>query len=140
MDPTPPLGGPGPAVLLVEDDEVLADLLVRHLVRRGHRATACGTAAAAITALDRGLRPGLIILDINLPDGAGWQVARDPAYVGAGSPPIVVASAVGVRPEQLAAAGIAGYLPKPFPLRTFMDVVERHLRPADAPAAIEEPS
>lgn len=140
MDPTSPPDDPDPVVLLVEDDEVLADLLVRHLARRGLRAAACGTAAAAITALHTGARPGLIVLDINLPDGAGWQVARDPAYVRAGSPPIVVASAVGVRPEQLAGAGIAGYLPKPFPLRTFMDVVERHLRPAAEAAAIEEPS
>lgn len=127
-------------VLLVEDDETLAGLLTDHLGRHGIRARTCTTVAETVDELGAEEPPALIVLDINLPDGAGWQVARDPAYVGAGSPPIVVASAVGVRPEHLAAAGIAGYLPKPFPLRTFMDVVERHLRPADAAAAIEEPS
>jgi DNA-binding response OmpR family regulator len=127
-----------PWVLLVEDDETLAGLLTDHLGRRGIVARASSTIADAVGWLASGARPGLIVLDINLPDGAGWAVARDPAYVAAGSPPIVVASAVGVRPEQLAAAGVAGYLPKPFPLRTFMDVVERYLRLDPTPAGSEE--
>jgi DNA-binding response OmpR family regulator len=127
-----------PWVLLVEDDETLAGLLIDHLRRRGILARNSSTIAETLAVLAAGDRPALIVLDINLPDGAGWQVARDPRYVQAGSPPIVVASAVGVRPAQLRAAGIAGYLPKPFPLTTFMDVVERHLRPAAVPADTEE--
>ena len=127
-----------PWVLLVEDDETLAGLLTDHLRRRGIAAQTSATVTETVERLAAGERPALIVLDINLPDGAGWQVARDPRYVQAGRPPIVVASAVGVRPAQLATAGIAGYLPKPFPLTTFMDVVERHLRPAEAPAATEE--
>lgn len=125
-------------VLLVEDDETLAGLLTDHLERRGITARTSTTVADAIERLASGARPALIVLDINLPDGAGWLVARDPAYVHAGSPPIVVASAVGVRPDQLSAAGIAGYLPKPFPLRTFMDVVERYVRSTEATAGLEE--
>ena len=125
-------------VLLVEDDETLAGLLTDHLERRGIVARTSTTVADAVERLASGERPALIVLDINLPDGAGWAVARDVAYLRAGSPPIVVASAVGVRPAQLSAAGIAGYLPKPFPLRTFMDVVERHLRPDQAPVGTEE--
>ncbi len=120
-------------VLLVEDDETLGGLLTDHLRRRGIDARRCETIADAVARLRPDDPPALVVLDINLPDGAGWQVARHPAYIAAGAPPVVVASAVAVRPEQLAAAGITGYLPKPFPLRTFMDVVERHLRPAEAP-------
>lgn len=135
MDPDP-----GPWVLLVEDDETLAGLLTDHLARRGIAARTSMTARGAVARLDAGERPALIVLDINLPDGAGWAVARDPAYAAAGSPPVVVASAVSVRPEQLVAAGVAGYLPKPFALRTFLDVVERHVRPVAATAGSEEPS
>lgn len=127
-----------PWVLLVEDDETLAGLLTDHLRRRGIVARTTTTVAETVERLASGERPALIVLDINLPDGAGWQVARDPRYVQAGRPPIVVASAVAVRPAQLSTVGIAGYLPKPFPLTTFMDVVERYVRPAAAPAESEE--
>ena len=40
---------------------------------------------------------------------------------------MVVVSAVTVHPARLAEAGVAGYLPKPFPLPTFMAVLERFL-------------
>jgi DNA-binding response OmpR family regulator len=127
-------------VLLVEDDDVLADLLVRHLRRRGIEAKRCGTAAAAIAALQEGLRPALIILDINLPDAAGWAVTRDAAFIRAGRPPVLVTSAVTMPATSLAREGITGYLPKPFPLDTFMTIVERHVVAGQAvsTAAIEE--
>lgn len=144
----PSLGGPAgaapgdrepdPWVLLVEDDETLAGLLADHLGRRGITARVSPTVAHAVDRLRHEPPPALIVLDINLPDGAGWDLVRDPAYRAAGAPPMVVASAVTVRPHQLADAGAAGHLPKPFALRTFMDIVERHLRPAAEPAVAQE--
>jgi DNA-binding NtrC family response regulator len=127
MDSTPAAPGPRPTVLLVEDDELLADLLVGHLRRRGIEARSCGTVATAIGALDGGLRPALIVLDINLPDAAGWAVTRDPAYQRAGRPPVVVTSAVTMSAAALEREGITGHLPKPFPLDTFMAIVERSI-------------
>ncbi len=140
MDPSPPTRTTQPAVLLVEDDEALAELLKRHLERRGHPTHRCATAGAAIEALAAGLRPRLIVLDVNLPDRPGWAVTRDPAYVAAGRPPVVISSAGSVDAAALRREGATGLLPKPFPLATFMDVVERHVRPAPRPAATEEPS
>ena len=127
MEASIPAPGRHPAVLLVEDDDVLADLLVRHLRRRGIEARHCGTAAAAIAALDAGLPPALIVLDINLPDTAGWAVTRDAAFIRAGRPPVLVTSAVTMPPASLARERVTGYLPKPFPLDTFMTIVERHV-------------
>lgn len=138
MESSPTAPGPRPTVLLVEDDEVLGDLLVHHLRRRGIEARRCGTAAAAIGALDGGLRPALIVLDINLPDAAGWAVTRDPAYARAGRPSVLVTSAVTMSPTALEQEGITGHLPKPFPLETFMAIVERSI-PADLAGSIATP-
>lgn len=124
-------GEAGP-ILLVEDDEVLAGILARHLRARGYRAVACGSAEAAVALLRDGVRPSLVILDINLPAATGWHVIRGPEFVAAGSPPVVVASATSIHPDRLSEPGVVGYLPKPFPLETFMDVVGRHARPTPA--------
>jgi len=120
------------SVLLVEDDDVLVGILASHLRARGYTAVTCASAEEAVERLEAGLRPALLLLDINLPDGTGWSVPRSSAYLAAGSPPVVVASATSVHPSRLAEFGVAGYLPKPFPLETFMNVVELHTRPRQA--------
>ena len=40
---------------------------------------------------------------------------------------MIIASAVSVSPRHLAEFGVAGYLPKPFPLETLLQTVERLL-------------
>ncbi|MFN8622529.1 MAG: response regulator [Chloroflexota bacterium] len=118
MDPSHP-------ILLIEDDPVLAGTLERYLQARGHEVASAGTVAIAVRLLAAGLRPSLLLLDINLPDQAGWAVLRDPAYAAAGSPPVLVATALGIHPETLAEHPVAGYLPKPFPLPTLVAAIER---------------
>ena len=114
-----------PAVLLVEDDENLRLILARHLRSKGYPVEEAASAEEAADALARGLRPGLVVLDLNLPGDTGWDLLRGRAFSDAGSPPVVVATATTVNPKRLAEFGIAGYLPKPFPLETLVDAVER---------------
>ncbi|HYL40350.1 MAG TPA: hypothetical protein VET90_03485, partial [Candidatus Binatus sp.] len=52
---------------------------------------------------------------------------RGPSLATAGDPPVVIASAVPVSPKRLAEFGVAGYLPKPFPIETLVDTVTRVL-------------
>lgn len=117
----------GAHVLLVEDDESLAGLLASHLRSRGYVVTVAPSAEAAETALAEGLRPGLVLLDINLPGETGWSVLRSPAFVAAGRPPVVVASAMAVSPTRLRELDVAGYLPKPFALDTLRSTLDRLL-------------
>ena len=116
---------PGARILLVEDDEVLCELILRNLEARGHDVR---TAEDAHTALDylRTTPFDLIILDICLPDETGWEVLRTAQKEGrlptlqmnghAGQLPVVVLSAVRVSPRRLQEFHPLAYLPKPFPM------------------------
>ena len=70
-----------------------------------------------------------MLLDLNLPGDTGWDLLRGPSLAAAGSPPVVITSAITVSPQRLAEFGVAGYLPKPFPLETLVGTIERLLDP-----------
>ena len=114
-------------LLLVEDDESLRRIVARHLRGRGYDVEDVASAEDAVRALDAGVRPSLVLLDLNLPGDTGWDLLRGPALAAAGSPPVVIASATTVNPRRLEEFRVAGYLPKPFPLDTLVDTVERLL-------------
>jgi DNA-binding response OmpR family regulator len=64
----------------------------------------------------------LLILDINLPDGSGWDVLRR------ANPPrevrVLVLTAVPVSPRRLGEFRPVAYLPKPFPLEALLRLAE----------------
>ena len=95
----------------MEDDETLGDLLASAPPRPRLPVVVAHSAEAAITALAGGLRPDLVLLDINLPGETGWSVLRSDAFAAAGRPPVVVASAMAVSPARFREFGVAGYLP-----------------------------
>jgi CheY-like chemotaxis protein len=115
------------AILFVDDDESLRGIVARALRALGREVVEAESAEDAVALLDGGLRPGLVLLDLNLPGDTGWGLLRGPALAAAGSPPVVVASATTVSPRRLAEFGCAGYLPKPFPLETLVATVDRLL-------------
>lgn len=114
-------------VLLIEDDETLGRLLSAHLRARGYQVSVASTAESATDQLGSGLRPDIVILDINLPGETGWSVLRSKAFEEAGRPPVVVASAMSVSPARLREFGVAGYLPKPFAMETLGTTLDRLL-------------
>ncbi len=114
-------------ILLVEDDESLASILARHLSAHDLPTTIASSAEEAEERLDGGLRPAVLLLDINLPGGTGWSLLRGTAFAAAGSPPVIVVSAVNVPTARLREHGVAGYLPKPFAPETLRATIERVL-------------
>jgi DNA-binding response OmpR family regulator len=122
-------------LLLIEDDETLAGLLSAHLQAHGYRVTVAPSAEIAQASLREGAGPDLILLDINLPGETGWSVLRSEAYVAAGRPPVVVATAMSVSPARLREFDVAGHLPKPFALDTLRITIDRLL--TDTPKEIE---
>jgi CheY-like chemotaxis protein len=117
----------GSPVLIVEDDEILRTVLVRTLRARGIEVEEAVSAEDAVDALAGGLRPRLVLLDLNLPGATGWDFLREAELVKAGSPPVVITSASALSPRRLAQARVAGYLPKPFALEAFLATVQRFI-------------
>lgn len=112
-------------VLLIEDDEDLRSVLARHLASRGFRVAEAASAEGAADQLAAGLRPALVLLDLNLPGRTGWELLRSTSLAEAGRPPVVVTTATAVNPSRLREFGIDGYLPKPFAMETLVATVER---------------
>ena len=120
---------PGARILLVEDDQVLRDLILRNLEARGHDVRPAEDAHAALNHL-RTTSFDLIILDICLPDETGWDVLRTAQKEEripllqmnghAGQLPVVVLSAVRVSPRRLQEFHPLAYLPKPFPMEAIL--------------------
>jgi CheY-like chemotaxis protein len=67
------LGLGEPDVLLVDDDQALLGVLARQFLASGLGVRVASTSEEAI-AKARALRPGLIVLDLGLPDGSGFAV------------------------------------------------------------------
>jgi DNA-binding response OmpR family regulator len=61
------------AVLIVEDDPTVAQVLCRVLSRSGYEVEWAANAAAVVRQLDRA--PNVALLDLNLPDGNGVDLA-----------------------------------------------------------------
>jgi CheY-like chemotaxis protein len=118
---------PARPILLVEDDESLRRILSNQLRAAGRSVVGAASAEDAAEALDGGLRPGVVLLDLNLPGDTGWDLLRGPQLRAAGSPPVVITSATAVNPKRLAEFHVAGYLPKPCPIDTLLETVDRLL-------------
>ena len=116
---------PKSSVLVVEDDPQLRRIIVANLRARGHAVREVEAVAEAVEAL-RAEQPDLLILDVNLPDGTGWDVLRQaqpPAEVR-----VLMLTAVPVSPRRLAQFRPVAYLPKPFPLDALLRLAESETR------------
>ncbi len=117
-------------ILLVEDDPTLAVTLRERLQKEHYTVEWCDSLAAARKhskdAFD------LVVLDVGLPDGSGFQFARE---VKDSSPtPFIFVTAQGDAETRLQGyeIGAEEFIPKPFHLREFLlrvrHVLENHAR------------
>jgi DNA-binding response OmpR family regulator len=105
-----------PALLLIEDNERLAELLERGLTREGFEVTKGHTAADAYTHLNA-RRFDAMVLDLGLPDEDGLSVIRRLRSQGEHTPITVLTARGGVRDRvDGLAAGADDYLVKPVEL------------------------
>lgn len=61
-------------LLLIEDDEAIAFGIAAALEKKGYRVTACGSVGQAKSLVSKDFQ--LILLDLNLPDGSGYEFCR----------------------------------------------------------------
>ena len=124
-----------PKVLIVEDDEVIAQGMARHLGASGFDATWVPNGDQGLARL-RYEKPDACILDLMLPELDGWKLIEMARAEGIGTP-IVVVSARGTEHDRVHALEIGAddYLVKPFSMRELVARVgaaaRRGVRPAE---------
>ena len=128
------LGGGGEEILVVEDDPVVRDLIVRILANASYRVESAENATQALQRWEKHENGfDLLYCDIVLPDQSGFELA-DEFRRHNGNLPVVLCSGYSTNPKQLDQARNAGFqfLEKPVSavklLRTVRELLDK--RPA----------
>jgi two-component system, OmpR family, response regulator RegX3 len=116
-------------ILLVEDEESITTPLVEALRREGFDTAVSGTAGESLALADR-LKPDLVLLDVMLPDGSGFDVCRE--LRARSRVPIIMLTARGEEADRVAGLelGADDYVVKPFSARELVARVRAVLRRA----------
>jgi DNA-binding response OmpR family regulator len=112
-------------VLVVEDDLALRELYRTALKSAGHRVIIASDGMGALGLIELE-RPGVVVLDLDLPLVNGWDVFRDiRSQPATANLPVIVVSGHdldGIKPQDL-----ASFLPKPVDPSDVVAAVDRAL-------------
>ncbi|MDP3509138.1 MAG: PAS domain S-box protein [Candidatus Melainabacteria bacterium] len=128
------------AILLVEDDDNIAQFMRLSLLKHGYQILRVATIAAAIDVLSRS-RPGLILLDLNLPDGNGLDILQ---YLKEEFPddavPVIVTTGIACDKVSLAYPVVLDCFFKPFEMSLLLKSVEKaiHIGPSRRILLVED--
>ncbi len=139
MPRTPSTSLPTPAetarILVVEDEESLADTVRYNLEREGYAVTVAIDGRRAIERF-RAESPSLIILDLMLPEMSGLDVCR--VIRAESTVPIIMVTAKDSEADKVAGLelGADDYVTKPFSVRELISRVRANLRRARPQALV----
>lgn len=127
MTPAPVSTGPGPRIVVVEDDADIRRFVRVALESEGHDVTeAAGVQRGLVEAGT--WRPDLVVLDLGLPDGDGVDFIRE-FRTWSSAPVLVLSARTGERDKVRALdAGADDYLVKPFGSAELLARTRAHLR------------
>jgi excisionase family DNA binding protein len=113
----------GPAVLLVDDDDRMRELVRTELEREGYDVQEAGSADEGLASIET-RKPELILLDVMMPHVDGWEMLRKvQERYGAGAIPVLMFSGqVDEKARrQAASSGARGFIGKPFDLAELVE-------------------
>ena len=121
---------PKRTVLLVEDEESITAPLAEALGREGFETKVAGTVAESLD-LARRHQPDLVLLDVMLPDGSGFDVCRELRRTS--QVPIIMLTARGEEADRVIGLelGADDYVVKPFSAREVVARIRAVLRRAE---------
>jgi DNA-binding response OmpR family regulator len=118
-------GAKRPLVLVVDDDEDIADSIGDVLRGGGYDVEQVGDGIAALAIAAR-VKPALVLLDWRLPtEPAGSALVRK-LRDAIGNVPVVVLSADPQSLQEARAAQVSDYMPKPFDVNDLLALVDEH--------------
>lgn len=128
---------PAPRIVIVDDEPGIVDFVEMGLAQEGIALIAAGTAAAGLRAV-RAERPDLVIVDVGLPDGNGFELVT--RIRAESDVPVIMLTARGEVEDRIRGLdlGADDYVAKPFHFAELLARVRAHLRRQRA-AAGEEP-
>ena len=126
------------SILIVEDDNNIADLLRLYLEKEGYQATIAADGTQGID-LYRKLRPDLVLLDVMMPGVDGWGVLR--AIRQDSQTPVIMLTAKGETTDKVSGLkqGADDYITKPFDMKEVLARIEAVLRRAAGDSDKEKP-
>jgi two-component system, OmpR family, response regulator RegX3 len=121
-------------ILMVEDEESITVPLAEALAREGFDTEVAGTVAEALDLAGR-VAPDLVLLDVMLPDGSGYDVCRELRRES--RVPIIMLTARGEETDRVVGLelGADDYIVKPFSAREVAARIRAVLRRAGETAA-----
>src|SRR5919107_1855367 len=124
-------------ILMVEDERSITEPLSEALAREGFATEVAETAADALP-LARRAEPDLVLLDVMLPDGSGYDVCRE-LRAGSGVP-IIMLTARGEETDRIVGLelGADDYIVKPFSAREVVARIRAVLRRAGEQASAQD--
>jgi len=122
---------------MVEDEESITEPLAEALEREGFETRVAGTVEAALAEARREL-PDLVLLDVMLPDGSGYDVCRE--LRRSSEVPIIMLTARGEETDRVVGLelGADDYVVKPFSAREVVARIRAVLRRSGGGGAREE--
>lgn len=124
-------------ILIVEDDKGLREGVALALQREGVFFTLCGNIAEAREALSGEAAFSLLLLDLNLPDGSGYELLKE---VKEGSSlPVIILTANDMEMDEVKGLmlGADDYITKPFSLMVLRARIDKVLKNAAVPSPKE---
>lgn len=118
-------------VLIIEDDDAIRETVAEALRAEGFDVDGVSDGAKALKLIHGGARPGLVLLDLMMPEMDGWHFLEALEV----DLPIVIISAFVHGAKTMTAAALLrrpiGFMTKPINLDTLIDVVRTYCGPSN---------
>jgi putative two-component system response regulator len=120
-------------ILIVDDDEALADVLSTRLARQGFETTVADSGELGLVKA-RDEKPSLILLDLRLPDMDGFELCRELVDdEGTCEIPVIILSGL-EQPDIIRrsrAAGCVYYVRKPYDPNALLALIQQAIEEAE---------
>ena len=117
-------------IVVIEDDQDLCTLLEYNLGKSGYRVVTLNRVGGALQEIEK-VRPDLILLDVMLPDGDGFEFCRElRAHSPTSRVPVLFLTARSQETDRVVGLEIGGddYITKPFSPRELTARIKANLR------------